>query len=133
MPLPIYFSTVVFTMLSSFVCMFLCAVGCFSVHQCYWRRSVLLSVSRSIVYYIFRFELWPVERLDTMQYFLRSTEVGEVFCSLDDCNKGMVWIAHSANCHLYFVCERVYRNKFRMHGIDCGELFWNQYTLLCER
>ncbi|KAI0233223.1 hypothetical protein LSAT2_016521 [Lamellibrachia satsuma] len=59
--------------------------------------------------------------------------VGEAFCSLRDWNKGMVWIAHPGNCHLYFVCERVYRNKFRMHGIDCGELFWNQYTLLCER
>ncbi|KAI0233222.1 hypothetical protein LSAT2_016520 [Lamellibrachia satsuma] len=59
--------------------------------------------------------------------------VGEVFCSLRDWYKGKVWIAHPGNCHLYFACELVYRNKFRMHGIDCGELFWNQYTLLCER
>ncbi|KAK2166207.1 hypothetical protein NP493_1332g00043 [Ridgeia piscesae] len=62
----------------------------------------------------------------------RIPRVDEAFCSLVDWNHGMVWIAHPGNCHLYFVCERVYRNKFRMHGIDCGELFWNQYTLLCE-
>ncbi|KAK2166206.1 hypothetical protein NP493_1332g00041 [Ridgeia piscesae] len=56
----------------------------------------------------------------------------EVVCSMNDYMHGHVWLAHPGNCHLYFVCELVYRNKFRMHGIDCGELFWNDDTLLCE-
>ena len=56
----------------------------------------------------------------------------EVVCSLEAWHMGIVWMEHPGNCHLYFACELVYRNKFRMHGIDCGELFWNQHTLLCE-
>jgi len=56
----------------------------------------------------------------------------EVVCSMNDYMHGHVWLAHPGNCHLYFVCELVYRNKFRMHGVDCGELFWNDDTLLCE-
>lgn len=55
----------------------------------------------------------------------------EVECTLADWNAGRIWIPHPRNCHLYFVCERVYHNKFRMHGIDCGVLYWNLHHKLC--
>jgi len=50
---------------------------------------------------------------------------------MKDWTAGRIWKPHPRNCHLYFVCERVYHNKFRMHAIDCGVMYWHETLKLC--
>ncbi|KAK2175222.1 hypothetical protein NP493_743g03045 [Ridgeia piscesae] len=59
-------------------------------------------------------------------------------CELDECRlcdftHGQIWLPDTANCHMFYLCEKVKVGEYRKQHMTCGDLWWKQDIHTCVR
>ena len=54
-------------------------------------------------------------------------------CRLCDFTHGQIWLPDTANCHMFYLCEKVKVGEYRKQHMTCGDLWWKQEIHTCVR